>query len=176
MIKVLSILLQAFVLFSCNQNSNDNNFIKKRMSEIDIFIAKYSDTDFSEFKNSFIAIRQKDRNEVIYLVQRPENNLPVYFVTYDLQKKNITDINRSMLEKNGVEDYYTDEDIVNLVNLFRKYDFALLQVDNDNNVFINPFEINSPAILLRLNSETNEKTIKKGYVYTHYKNNWYVRK
>lgn len=173
--KFLSISLFVLALFSCNQKSNNRMTSEEKTNNIDLFIKKYNQTDFSEFKNAFVTIRQKDHNEVIYLIHKFENSLPVYFVTYDLQQNSITNINRDLLKKSGIEDYYTDETISNLVYSFQKYDFGLLGVDSNNNVFINPFEINTPAVLLRLSSKTNEKQLKKGYTYTHYKDNWYLR-
>ncbi|MGB6084915.1 hypothetical protein [Moheibacter sp.] len=170
MIKITSILVQILLFLSCSQGEKVNK------NEIDSFIEKYNLTDFSEFKDSFVAIRQKNRNEVTYLVQKSEGNLPVYFVTYNLYKQDITEINRELLQEMDVADYYTDSQIKHLIDIFRKYDFALLHVDRNNNVFINPNKINSPPTLLRLNVKTNEEFIKKGYVYILYKENWYLRK
>ncbi|MDR2123178.1 MAG: hypothetical protein LBP34_08645, partial [Flavobacteriaceae bacterium] len=144
--------------------------------DIGSFIEKYQNEDFSEFRGASIAIRQGRFNETRYMVTKIGSNLPVYFVIYNEFKDSIEKINKSLLQKEKINDYFTDEEIKNLINNFRRYDFGLLGVDNEGNVLINPFEINSPAILLRVSKQTGEKEIRKGYVFKHYKGNWYIRK
>lgn len=73
--KFLSISLFVLALFSCNQKSNNRMTSEEKTNNIDLFIKKYNQTDFSEFKNAFVAIRQKDHNEVIYLIHKFENSL-----------------------------------------------------------------------------------------------------
>ena len=70
----------------------------------------------------------------------------------------------------------TEIEINNAVATIRKYDFFLLSVDSSKNVFINPFIANQPPYFLRLEEETGDSTIKKGYVYKLYRDNWYITK
>lgn len=166
--KVLKIFLflSCVVLYSC-QNS--------KKQDIDSVVAKYNKSDFSVFKKSLVAIRQKNSSETIYMVGDSEGNKPLYFVDYDEIKDKIITINKSMLEKSKVSDYLSNEEIEKLITSFRKYDFVLLSVDEDNNVFINPFEINSPALLIRFDKLPKKGRVKKGYLYKKYSGNWYVK-
>ncbi|MBN8787627.1 MAG: hypothetical protein J0I84_11095 [Terrimonas sp.] len=158
-------------LFSC---SNHNTPISDKT--IDEFIAKYNSVKFDEIKGISISQRSRNTNEVVYVIGKSEGNLPVYFVTYDLQKGNINTINKSNLEKSKVPDYFTSEEISNAVKTIRKYDFYFLSVDSSENVYINPFYINEPAYLLRLKMVTGDSIVRKGYVYELYKENWYLNK
>lgn len=156
-----------FAVFCSCQNS--------KKQDIDSIISKYNDFDFSNFKESFIAIRQKNNSETIYILGDSEGNKPLYFIEYDEVKGKIVKINKSMLKKAKITDYFNDKEIEKLISHFRKYDIVLLSVDEDNNVFINPFEINSPALLIRFDKLPNTKRLKKGYFYKQYKGNWYLK-
>jgi len=166
MIKLGCLLIMTFII-SCQNNSN----IKMKR---DKFIEKYQNENFSEFKNTFICVRQNNIIELIYMVGKFEGKLPMYFVTYNIIRSEVTQINKSALKEANIDDYFTDEEIKSLISNFRKYDFYLLGVDTGNNVFINPYNVNSPPYFLRLKTLTNEKSIKKGYIYDQYKNNWYI--
>lgn len=157
----------SFVVFYSCQNS--------KKQDIDSVISKYNSSDFSNFKGSFIAVREKSISETIYILGDSEGNKPLYFIEYDEIKNKIILINNSILKRMKVPDYFSSEEIKKLISLFRKYDFVLLSVDEDNNVFINPFEINSPALLIRFNKLPNAESVKKGYLYKQYKGNWYLK-
>jgi len=162
-----TIFFLSFVVFYSCQSSKDQN--------IDSVISKYNDTDFSIFKKSFIAIRQENSSETIYMLGASEANKPLYFIEYNEVINKITNINKSLLEKTKTPDYFSNEKIEKLITYFRKYDIVLLSVDEDNNVFINPFEINSPALLIRFDKSPNAERVKKGYSYKKYKENWYLK-
>ncbi|MGJ1448748.1 hypothetical protein ACR79S_20280 [Sphingobacterium spiritivorum] len=148
---------------------------KIEINEINAFISKYETVDFNEFKGAFIAIRQRNLNSIIYIVQNISKDYPIYIVKYDLLKDTISEIDRTALKKKDTEDYYTQKEISKLICNFRKYNFALLKVDSNNNVFINPWQIGDPAILLRMREESAKETIKIGFVYKKYNNRWYIR-
>ncbi|WP_312300654.1 hypothetical protein [Chryseobacterium sp.] len=161
------IFFLSFVVFYSCQNS--------KTQDIDSVISKYDDTDFSVFKGAFIAIRQRNSSETTYMLGDSEGNNPLYFIEYDEMTNKIILINNSILKKAKIPDYFSNEEIEKLITYFRKYDFVLLSVDKDNNVFINPFEINSPALLIRFNKLPNTEKIKKGYAYKQYTGNWYLK-
>lgn len=173
-IKLVAMFLGLMVVcFSCREIRNDH----VDNGKLNSFISSYDKTDFTKFKNAFIGIRQKKGKDITYIIQNITKNLPVYLVTYDEVRNVIIKIDRTALAKSNIEDYYTEEEIGGLIQSFRKYDFALIQVDSNDNVFINPWEINTPALLLRLNEfPPKEDTVRKGYVYKKYKDNWYIKK
>ena len=115
-------------------------------------------------------------NEVIYVVGKFEGNKPVYFVTYDLSKKALVQIDNTKLKEANVKEYFTGDEIGNYIEIIRKYGFYLLGVDENNNLYVNPFYKNEPPYFLRLNSIIKDTTVRKGYVYELYRDNWYLNK
>jgi len=165
-----TILLILFMnLYSCSNRVVTNE-------DIDKFISKYQNENFESLKGISILQRSRDLNEIVYVVDKLEDNKPPYFVEFNITKKSITNINKTQLEKDSISDYLTHTEITAAVNTIRKYDFFLLAVDSSKNVFINPFYANAPAYFLRLKVETGDSTIRKGYVYELYKDNWYLNK
>lgn len=120
--------------------------------------------------------RSRNGDEIIYGVSRTGENKPPYFVEYSISRQSIIAVNKSLLEKGSVIDYLTVGEITKAVKIMRRCDFFLLSVDSSGNVFINPFSANSPAYFLRLNVPTKDTVIRKGYVYEHYKENWYINR
>lgn len=167
---VIRLLALISIFYSCGEPGKEMNEKK-----VDSFISEYQNVDFLEFKDSFVAIRQKKGKDIIYIIQNISKNLPVYMVTYDQIRNQVVKIDRTALIKMNVTDYYSEEEIDRLIDDFRKYDFALIQVDSNDNVFINPWVVGAPAQLLRIREVAQEDTIKKGYVYKKYKDNWYIK-
>ncbi|WP_241330562.1 hypothetical protein [Chryseobacterium arthrosphaerae] len=89
------IFFLSFAVFCSCQNS--------KKQDIDSIISKYNDSDFSNFKESFIAIRQKNNSETIYMLGDSEGNKPLYFIEYDEVKGKIVKINKSMLKKQKLQ-------------------------------------------------------------------------
>lgn len=156
-------------LYSCNNREVSNK-------DIDNFILKYDNENFENLRGLSIFQRSRGINEIVYGIGKYQENKPLYFVEFNVLKKSITKINRTLLEKDSVQDYLTEIEINNAVETIRQYDFFLLSVDSSKNVFINPFIANQPAYFLRLEEETGDSTIKKGYAYKLYKDNWYITK
>ncbi len=154
-----------FSTTSCQRKQNINK---------DEFIEKYQIEDFSKFSNSFIAIRSKGLLEVTYMIHEFGSNLPPYFVIYNCLTNSIIKIDNTMLKEEGIDDYYTEKEISDLIIEFRKYDFYLLGSDNEGNVLINPYEINQPAFYVRATNTNLPDTIRIGYVYKKFKDNWYI--
>jgi len=146
------------------------------MIDIDTFITKYKDENFNALKNVSIVQRSSDGSEAVYVVGKFEGNEPVYFVTYNLNRKTITQIDNTKLKENNLQDYFTNDEIESYIETIRKYGFYLLAVDSDNNLYVNPFYSGEPPYLLRLNSISRDSTVRKGYVYELYRDNWYLNK
>ena len=151
-----------------------NKAISKNV--IDTFIKKHQAESFLEFKNTIIFIRQETLLSTLYVIHRYEGNSPVYFVTYNKIKNEITEIDDSLLKKLKVPDYFTAREITSLIKRFRSYEICMVGVDMQENVFINPFYPNNPAVFLRMSkhSQLNISKIQGNYV--HYKDRWYVDK
>jgi hypothetical protein len=146
------------------------------MKNINIFIIKYNNVSFKDLKNVFIAQRSSNLTEVIYMVGKFGGKQPLYFATYSRSKKVITNINDAYLRAENVPDYFTHAEIRHYIEIIRKYDFYLLAMDSDKNLYVNPYYYNEPPLLLRLNTEPKDSTVRKGYVYELYKGNWYLNK
>lgn len=167
MIAFRTAVLLFFIISSCSNASMTEN-------DIDGFLSKFQNENFDNLKGISIFQRSKGINEIVYGVGRYGENKPLYFVEFNTLRKSITNINRSLLIQDSIPDYLTDNEINKAVNEIRKYDFFLLSVDSSNNVFINPYRPNEPAYYLRLSVNTNDSIVRKGYVFNHYKDNWYI--
>jgi hypothetical protein len=153
---------EIFICFIVALTSCSSNNTAITDKDVDEFISKYNEAQFDAVKNISIAQRSRNVDEIVYVVGKSEGSLPVYFVTYDLQKKSITAINKNNLEKSKVQDYFTRDEISNAVNAIRKFGFYFLSVDSSENVYVNPFYVNEPAYLLRLKALTEDSTVRKG--------------
>jgi hypothetical protein len=146
----------------------------KTPPNVDHFIKQFENESFIQFKNISITLKNKSLTKAVYILIKTNSNLPAYIITYDLVKKRILEIDHSMLAKAGIEDYFTDFQLSDYIEAFRKYDFYLMSVDNDCNVYINPFYANQPVCLMRLNTSVHYGMIQKGYLYEQYKGRWYI--
>lgn len=156
---------------SCHDNKQEI-----KTTDVDKFVTKYDSTKFDEFRNISISRRSSTNKDVVYVIGRTGGNLPVYFATFDLQAKSVTIIDRSNLDKDTIQDYLTNDEIVTAVNSIRKYDFYFLGIDSSGNVYINPFYSNEPPYFLRLQTSIGDSVVRKGYVYQLYKERWYLNK
>lgn len=157
-------------LLSCSNRS---------LSKIDIdkFILQNDTISFLPLKGLFIAQRSSSLDEIVYIIDKFDENKPPYFVTYSIARNNVTEINRSLLEKGSVMDYLSEDDINKAVSLIRKYGYYLLAVDTLNNVFINPFQENSPAFFLRVHTSNGDSIINNGgFLFIYYQDKWYINK
>lgn|SRR5574343_542087 len=165
----LKIAVLTFLFLSCNKNA-----ITKQ--DIDNFISENEKISFSCLKNVTIVQRSSNLNNIVYAVGRYSGNLPVYIVTYSLKEEKVTKIDKSILRSARINDYLTECEIYSAIKMTRSKDFFLLAVDSLGNVFINPFQFNSPPYFLRLQNKSKAKTVRYGYIYELYKNNWYLNK
>jgi hypothetical protein len=160
--------INIFLFISCNYSINNDR--------IDSFISKYQNENFIKFENSSISFRSRNGGENIYMINSQEENYPVYIVHFDAGRKEVTNIDRTLLEKVNCKNYFSDEKIKDLMNEFMKYDFSSISSDKRGNIFISPFSEENAPFFLRIKNKTNEKIIKKGFVYVLYKDNWYINK
>lgn len=158
-----------FVITSCS-----NAPIGSSIELFDKFILEYDKEDFSEIENVSIVVINKGFLKTQYLVSL--DTLPGYFVEYDELRSRVSKAEESVMLK-GLESksLYNSIDFEFLISYFRKFDFGYLRVDKEGNSYINPFEIGSPPVFLRLKEKSVEESIKKGFVFKHYRNRWYVR-
>ncbi|HRE52055.1 MAG TPA: hypothetical protein PK339_11575 [Flavitalea sp.] len=152
---------------SCSNDSVTNR-------EIDKVISQYDSVNFNNIKGTSILQRSGTPNEIVYVIDRFGENKPPYFVTFNISRQSITEVNRNLLERDSMSDYLTESEIANAVHTIRKYGFYLLSVDSSENVFINPFYADEPAYLLRLKSATGDSIVRMGFVYKLYRENWYL--
>lgn len=166
--KNIFLLINIVVLSSCHYKTISPK-------TLDDFTKRYQNERFSKFKNTAIFIRSEDFINTIYVIDKGDGkNLPVYFVTYNKWLNKITEINNKMLKEQGIPDYFTSTQIASIINNLRMYKFSLLCVDAQNNIFINPFYINNPAVFLRMDKGSHIDFKKVSGNFIHYKGNWYV--
>lgn len=164
-------LIYIFSLISVCSCQNSKTISR---GEIDNFVKKYQAEEFPEFKNVSIVIRQRTLTSTIYVLDKQGENLPVYFITYNEWLNKITEINSSLLKEQKVSDYFTKSQITVLINRFRQLNFCLLSIDNQDNVFINPFYPSSPPCLIRLGKTSRVEMLKVSGDFKPYKDNWYI--
>ncbi|MDM1046593.1 hypothetical protein HX004_17400 [Myroides sp. 1354] len=167
------VLIVLCVFVSCEQRE-----ITKK--EIDSFINQYGKEDFSVFKGYTIEIRQHTFTETIYIVsENQEDNIgtTLFFVTFNKWSNNISEISkRDALHDVFVTGTLTDEELTTIIKEYTKYNFVYLKVDKENNIFINPFEMERRPFLLKLNKNSNTPMVKMyNYTFNQYENDWYVR-
>ncbi|MGQ8869353.1 hypothetical protein [Myroides sp. TSA_177.3] len=172
-LKYIIVLIALCFFVSCEQRE-----ITKK--EIDSFINKYGKEDFSVFKGFTIEIRQHTLTETIYIVrenQKDNIGTTLFFVTFNKWSNNISEISkREALHDVFVKGTLTDEALSAIIQEYTKYNFVYLKVDNENNIFINPFEIERRPFLLKLNKNSNDSIVKMyNYTFNQYKDNWYIR-
>lgn len=165
-----TLLMLSIMFFTFCQDSN--KAISRKV--IDDFIKNHQSESFLEFKNKVIFIRQETLLSTIYILHKYEGNKPVYFVTYSKLKNEVTEIDNSMLKKEKVPDYFTVREITSLVKRFRAYKFCMVGVDLQENVFINPFYPNNPAVFLRKSNHSQLNISKMQGNYVHYNAYWYI--
>lgn len=142
---------------------------------VDTFIEKYGQEKFSEFDKAIISVIDENEKESVYSVGKIENELPLYFVTYDCVNKKVQDIDKLLLENARVDNYFKDKELEAFVVAFRKYNFSVLGKDEAGNIFIVPSPSHKlPFFLKTKNLTTNDVVVKLGITYKHYKDNWYM--
>lgn len=124
-------------------NSGEKKISK---TELDNFIKDYQNKDFLEFKNVVISAGLREPTRTTYTINK--GDLPMYFVSVNESKNEITGIINPGLKQQKVSDYFSQNQITDLIHISRKLNFCFLSVNNNDDVFINPFyPSNSPCLI-----------------------------
>ena len=157
-------ILLLIILQSCNIDK----------FEPDAIISKYDKNDFSCLKNVYINFRGKAKHdEIILIVRRYEPYCPPYVVTINSKTTEIIKIESHLLKKGKINNYFSEKEIKNYIECFSKYDFTILGVDKNDNVYINPSSQQEEPLLLRKSINSVPKNLR---LFKKYKGNWYVRR
>lgn len=162
-ISVILFGLYLCVLYSCTDRSS-----------IDKIIERFDKVDFKPLQNTSVYYRSRgeNNNSSIYVVNVfDQDSCSPYFVEFDKSQNKILNINDSLVWKSCGHNYLNHFEIETILREYLKYNLLLLQVDNDGNVYINPYKQDFP-ILLRKVPNSNPKYLKR---YKKYKGNWYIR-
>jgi hypothetical protein len=148
--------------------------VQNQHMNIDQIVEKYDTIDFGILKNKSIHYRSKgnQRNTSIYFVSIYKGLCSPYVVEFNDDDKSVVQIKNHLVLSSCGKDYLSKEDVEVLMKAYAKYDFCLLQVDEDGNVYINP-DKQEPPVLLRRSINSTPKDIDK---FKSYKGNWYIRK
>jgi hypothetical protein len=164
----------SFVLIGTCQMAICQQLAATDRTEIDALIKKYQNEQFSEFDRVIISAMEGNEKEADYAIGKIENNLPLYFVTYDFVNRKIKEVNRTILDSAHVKDYFTDRELEKLILAFRKYNFSYLGKNEEGDTFIVPSPAHKPPFLLRMKNKTGDVVVKLGLTYKRYKDNWYI--
>jgi hypothetical protein len=164
----------SFILIGVGQIAICQQLSTASKADIDAFIKKYQNEEFPEFDKIIISAMDGDDREADYAIGKIENNLPLYFVTYDFVNKKIKEVNRNVLDSAHVKDYFTDKELEKLIVAFRKYNFSYLGKNEEGDTFIVPSPTHKPPFLLRMKNKASDVVVKLGLTYTHYRDNWYI--
>lgn len=150
-------------LLGCNSNKNYENTLNY-----------FEKVDFCIFKNVSITYRSSDIYEKTYMVSELIGNTKPYIVVYN-SNLNTYKVNKKLLLKNGVKDYFKKAEIISYMDEFRKLNLYKLDCDSSCNAMMNPFNPNESVCLLLINknSKISENQLK---YFKHYRKNWYVLK
>jgi hypothetical protein len=165
-----TIIMYCFMEFSSCSNRSISD------GDIDKFISIHHNETFSDFMGISITYRGSDFSDNIYMISKQGAKFPPYIVHFNKKKDEITSIDNRLLVQSSCEEYFTKNEIKQLMAKFVGFNVFNLSVDSGGNVFISPFYAEHSPILLRLNIGENEKSIKKGYAYELYKDNWYIKR
>ncbi len=160
--KFFLIILSIWVFQSCKVNNRD----------IDGIIEKYNQEDFSCLKGVFVNFRGGEhKGLVVLLISKTNYKCSPYIVTVNKNDGKVTKIDDT-LPKRDCNGYFSVSEIETFVRCFLKYNFQVLSVDSDGNVYMNPSRQDLP-IFLRKEQNKTPKDMKD---FKAYKGNWYIRK
>lgn len=142
--------------------------------DIDRLIVQFDHHDFGIPPDASILLRSSLFFEEQYVVGKFEGNRPMYFVTYNTITNSISKIDSSMLLRLHEQRYFSKEELTNLVNSIRNYGFFMLSSTAAGDILLNPFVYDSPPLLYRTKVRIESDTIRNGYIYKRYKDNWYI--
>ncbi|WP_291285494.1 hypothetical protein [Flavobacterium sp.] len=153
-----------FVLFCFISCSKDK-------ISIDKIIKEYNNEDFQQLKGVLISYRGINGDNVILTVNKFNGDCSPYMITINPQTKKIVEIRNHLVIKK-CNDYFNHEEIQKYVSCFLNYNFIVLGVDYNGNVYINP-DKQQPPNIVRINGKYEKDSYKKFKVY---KGNWLILK
>lgn len=166
MLRVVNVHILILIVFlqSCNSQSMNN----------DMVIKKYYNTDFNKLKGLSIYCRSKghQQNTSIYFVNEFSGKCSPYTVEFNDFNKTLVEIKNHLVLSSCEKDYLSKEQIDTAIQLFVEYKLCLIQVDLEENVYINPNKQELPT-LLRKSPTSTPRDLQ---LFKHYKDNWYIRK
>jgi hypothetical protein len=141
---------------------------------IDDIIEKYDKEDFSILKNKSIYFRSKGnhKNTSIYFLNIYHDTCSPYAVEFNDESRTIVEIKNHLVLKSCGKDYLSEDEIRQAMKAYAKYQFCLLHVDEEGNVYINPDKQELP-VFMRKSPNSPPKDLDK---YKLYKGDWYIRK
>ncbi|MCD7971331.1 MAG: hypothetical protein LUG18_01480, partial [Candidatus Azobacteroides sp.] len=141
--------------------------------EKDSIIYVYENQDFSGLENISIGILEEGKSMIIYFIsKRNEEN---YILKYNLKESVISKF--SYFDIPEGEKILSEEELTSIIENFRKYGIYMLEIDEEKNIYINPYEINAPPYYMKCKSDTTKQLLEKNdFIYEKYKDNWYINK
>lgn len=152
-----------FIIIVCSCNE-ERKYVK--------VIDRLNNTDFSSIKNMAIHYRSKgkSKNSSIYAVNEYGSSCSPYFVEINNESNEIINVTRGSMTENCAE--FEEEKLRLSILEFLKYKVILVQVDNESNVYINPFA-QEKANIIRKESISDETLKVRGF--KNLKNKWYIK-
>lgn len=161
--KNLCFLIVCVFFQSCSCQNIDFNKI----------IDKYDSLDFSQLRNMSIYRGISTQNMITRLcVNIYHGSCSPYLVKLNEKNGNIIEINNDLVLDYCGKDYLSREKIESVVKKYLELDLYLVQVDNDGNVYIKPYQGRRRLVFLRKLPDSTPKDLN---LFKHYKGNWYIR-
>jgi hypothetical protein len=159
---LLIVLILLNTLQSCNsQNSNYNDVLDR-----------FNGEDFTCLKGVFVNIRGNIKNDtVVLMMSKYRFKYSPYIIRASYSNKEVLEIDSKLANRDS-NNYFSEDEIKTFTKCFLKYKLEVLAVDNDGNVYINPYQQETP-ILLRKSIYSIPIDFNQ---YKLYKGNWYIKK
>lgn len=151
-----------------------------QMTSLEDYIHKFDTLDFNEFRGKAIYHRSGGSRigTSIYLLSSlsikcpPYDPCPPYAVEVENSTSKILHIENDLVISNCGVDYLSRDSIVKIMTKFLYCKIMFISVDEEYNIYINPYSIDS-HLLLKKNPKSN--LIIPSY-YKEYIKGWYVMK
>lgn len=182
-VKNIYIIVIIYLFICCTNNTQTDqttiNSVKERDNNYDRMIEDF-EKNLKQVNLTFLkglAIHFKSRgirdNTIVYYVSKVNNNCSPYMAIYDIEKKNIVEIDNSLVIKTCDKDYIDSSSIKRGVHEYLKLEVYVLKVDTVGNIYINEYYQEKPNLLKIVNQNEKPSDMSE---FKHYKDNWYLRK
>lgn len=127
--------------------------------------------NFDEIKGYSIHYRSpgKSKGSSIYVVSKYNSTCSPYFVEINDKDVSVLEVNRGNILENCNRVNLGQEQLKQLIESFVRYDVVLATVDNNGNVFINPFSQDKPTLIKKNTDSLDTTGFKKIY------DNWFAK-